>query len=141
MALRAAAGRHWDEALTPGGFPRRHWRELLVSLARMTPEQLSRRWQTGQHLIQTNGITYNVYGDPQGKERPWNLDLIPLVIAAKEWDHVERSIIQRATLLNAMLGDLYGPQKLIHERHLPPAAMLFANPHFLRPCCGIGVPN
>ena len=131
---------HWDEALTPGGFPRRHWRELLVSLARMTPEQLSRRWQTGQHLIQTNGITYNVYGDPQGKERPWNLDLIPLVIAAKEWDHVERSIIQRATLLNAMLGDLYGPQKLIHERHLPPA-MLFANPHFLRPCCGIKAPG
>lgn len=127
---------HWDEALTPAGFPRRHWRELLVSLGRMGPEQLTRRWRTGQHLIQANGVTYNVYGDPQGKERPWKLDLIPLVIASKEWEHVEKSVIQRATLLNAILADLYGPQRLIHQRQLP-AAMLFANPHFLRPCCGI----
>ncbi len=127
---------HWDEALTPAGFPRRHWRELLVALGRMGAEQLTRRWRTGQHLIQANGVTYNVYGDPQGKERPWKLDLIPLVIAAKEWEHVEQSIIQRATLLNAVLADLYGPQSLIHGRQLP-AEMLFANPHFLRPCYGI----
>ncbi len=131
---------HWDEALTPGGFPRRHWRELLVALGRMGAEQLTRRWRAGQHLIQANGITYNVYGDPQGKERPWKLDLIPLVIDAKEWEHVEQSIIQRATLLNAVLADLYGPQSLIHQRQLP-AAMLFANPHFLRPCCGIVPPG
>ncbi|HEV2199269.1 MAG TPA: circularly permuted type 2 ATP-grasp protein [Bryobacteraceae bacterium] len=127
---------HWDEVLTPAGFPRRHWRALLVALGRMGPEQLSRRWRAGQQLIQANGITYNVYGDPQGKERPWKLDLIPLVIDAAEWERLERAIIQRATLLNAMLADLYGPQNLIHQRHLP-AATLFANPHFLRPCCGI----
>jgi uncharacterized circularly permuted ATP-grasp superfamily protein/uncharacterized alpha-E superfamily protein len=131
---------HWDEALTPGGFPRRHWRDLLVALGRMGAEQLSRRWRTGQQLIQANGITYNVYGDPQGKERPWNLDLIPLVIDGREWNHIEQSMIQRATLLNAMIADVYGPQKLVHERQLP-AEMLFANPHFLRPCCGIAPPG
>ena len=53
---------------------------------------------------------------------------------------IERAIIQRATLLNTMLGDLYGPQKLIHDRHIP-AAMLFANPNFLRPCFGIKPPD
>ena len=131
---------HWDEALTPGGFPRRHWRDLLVALGRMGPEQLNRRWRAGQQLIQTNGITYNVYGDPQGKERPWNLDLIPLVIDGREWEHIEQSIIQRATLLNAMVADVYGPQSLIHKRQLP-AEMLYANPHFLRPCCGITPPS
>jgi len=131
---------HWDEALTPGGFPRRHWRDLLVALGRMGADQLARRWRNGQQLIQANGITYNVYGDPQGKERPWNLDLIPLVIDGREWDHIEQSIIQRATLLNAMIADVYGAQTLIHKRHLP-AEMLFANPHFLRPCCGITPPG
>ena len=131
---------HWDEALTPGGFPRRHWRELLVALGRMGAEQLTRRWRTGQHLIQANGVTYNVYGDPQGKERPWKLDLIPLVIDGKEWEHIEQSILQRATLLNAILADLYGPQSLIHQHRLP-AEMLFANPHFLRPCYGIVPPG
>jgi uncharacterized circularly permuted ATP-grasp superfamily protein/uncharacterized alpha-E superfamily protein len=126
---------HWDEALTTSGFPRRHWRTLLVSLGRMGSEQLNRRWRAGEQLIQANGVTYNVYGDPQGKERPWQMDPIPLAIDSGEWAHVESAISQRAHLLNAVLADLYGPQKLIHDRHLP-AELVFANPHFLRPCCG-----
>jgi uncharacterized circularly permuted ATP-grasp superfamily protein len=102
--------------------------------------QLSRHWRTGQHLIQANGVTYNVYGDPQGKERPWLMDPIPLLIDQGEWAHVERSIIQRATLLNRMLSDLYGEQKLIHSGKIP-SAMLFANPNFLRPCFGMKPPE
>jgi uncharacterized circularly permuted ATP-grasp superfamily protein/uncharacterized alpha-E superfamily protein len=131
---------HWDEALLRPGFPRRHWRKLAVALGRMGFQQLTRRWQAGQQLIQANGITYNVYGDPQGKERPWLLDPIPLVIDEQEWSHIERSITQRAMVLNAVLADLYGPQRLIHDRSLP-AAVLFANPHFLRPCFGIAPPG
>jgi uncharacterized circularly permuted ATP-grasp superfamily protein/uncharacterized alpha-E superfamily protein len=131
---------HWDEALLPSGFPRRHWRQLSVALGRMGFRQLSRHWRTGQQLIQTNGVTYNVYGDPQGKERPWLMDPIPLLIEQGEWAHIERSIIQRATLLNRMLSDLYGPRKLIHTGRIP-SAMLFANPNFLRPCFGMKPPG
>ena len=109
---------HWDEALWRKGFPRRHWRQLMVSLGRMGFDQLSRRWQAGQQLIQANGITYNVYGDPQGKERPWLMDPLPLVIDADEWEYIERSVTQRATLLNAVLGDLYGEQRLIQNREI-----------------------
>jgi uncharacterized circularly permuted ATP-grasp superfamily protein/uncharacterized alpha-E superfamily protein len=127
---------HWDEAFTPAGFPRRHWRSLFVSLGRMGPDQLSKRWRTGQQLIQANGVTYNVYGDPQGKERPWQMDPIPLVIDPMEWETVERAVIQRATLLNAITADLYGPQNLIRENRIP-AALLFGNPNFLRACHGI----
>jgi uncharacterized circularly permuted ATP-grasp superfamily protein/uncharacterized alpha-E superfamily protein len=131
---------HWDEALTEQGAPRRDWRKLTVSLARMGPQQFDRRWRTGQQLIQANGVTYNVYGDPQGKERPWPLDPIPFVIGEQEWASIERAIVQRATLLNAMLADVYGPQRLVKGRHIP-AALLYANPHFLRPCCGIEPPG
>ncbi|MEQ1884580.1 MAG: circularly permuted type 2 ATP-grasp protein [Bryobacteraceae bacterium] len=131
---------HWDEATWRAGFPRRHWRQLMVSLGRMGFDQLSRRWRTGQQLIQTNGITYNVYGDPQGKERPWLMDPIPLVMDENEWAGIERAITQRATLLNAILGDLYGPRNLIRQRSLP-AALLFANSNFLRACSGIVPPQ
>lgn len=131
---------HWDEALLESGYPRRPWRRISVALGRMGFRQLSSRWRTGQQLIQANGITYNVYGDPQGKERPWLMDPIPLVIGEDEWAHIERAIMQRATLLNNMLADLYGPRKLIHNRQIP-AAMLFANPNFLRPCSGIQPPG
>ncbi len=127
---------HWDEALRPSGFPRRQWRELEVAIGRMGPAALGRAWQNGQQLIQANGTSYNVGNDLQGSERRWPLDPIPLVIAESEWNQIERAVIQRASLLNAVLADVYGPQQLLHERRIPPA-LVFANPHFLRPCHGI----
>ena len=130
----------WDEAFRPSGFPRHAWRKLAVAIRHMGVTELTRRWETGRQLIEANGVTYNVYGDPQGKERPWILDPIPFVVDATEWAHIERSIAQRATLLNAMLADLYGPQRLIEERHLP-AGLLFSNPNFLRSCAGIKPPD
>ena len=125
----------WDEALLPSGFPRRQWRRLFVGVGRMGFRQLSRRWQTGQRLIQSEGVTYNL-GNPAGAEYPWPMDPIPLVIKAAEWPSIEQAVIQRATLFNAVLADLYGAQRLLHEGSLPPA-IVFANPHFLRPCFGI----
>jgi uncharacterized circularly permuted ATP-grasp superfamily protein/uncharacterized alpha-E superfamily protein len=98
--------------------------------------QLSRRWQTGQQLIQSQGITYNVGNLADGSEYSWPMDPIPLVIDAMEWATIEQAVIQRAMLFNAILVDLYGKQRLLHDGLLPPALVL-ANPHFVRPCFGI----
>jgi uncharacterized circularly permuted ATP-grasp superfamily protein/uncharacterized alpha-E superfamily protein len=68
------------------------------------------------------------------------MDPIPLVISELEWAGIEQAVGQRAKLLNAILADLYGPQKLLHDRRLPPA-LVYANPHFLRPCFGITPPG
>ena len=70
--------------------PRAHWRKLAVAIGRMGAGELGRRWQAGQHLIQAHGITYNVYGDAQGMERPWSLDPIPLIMDPHEWAGLER---------------------------------------------------
>ena len=131
---------HWDEALLPSGFPRRHWRKLYVEIGRMGFQHLSRRWESGQQLIQSQGVTYNVDNLPEGSEYHWPLDPIPLVIEAGEWALIERAVIQRATLFNAVLSDLYGNQRLLHDGLIPPA-LVFANPHFLRPCFGITPPG
>jgi uncharacterized circularly permuted ATP-grasp superfamily protein/uncharacterized alpha-E superfamily protein len=125
-----------DEALLPSGFPRRHWRKLFVEVGRLGFGRLSQRWQSGQQLIQSQGITYNAGSLSDVNERPWPMDPIPLIIDEREWAHIEKAVIQRATLLNALLADLYGPQRLLHERLLP-ATLIFGNPHFLRPCFGV----
>ena len=127
---------YWDEAVLPSGMPRRAWRKLAVSLRRMGAAELDRRWDAGRHLIETNGVTYNLYGDPAGRARPWSLDPIPLVIDAAEWSGIERAVAQRALLMNRILADLYGSQRLLHDRLLP-AGLVFSNPDFLRPCRGI----
>lgn len=99
-------------------------------------DQLSRRWRTGQQLIQSQGITYNVGNLADGSEYSWPMDPIPLVINPAEWAAIEQAVIQRAALFDAILADLYRQQRLIHERFLPPA-LVMANPHFLRACSGI----
>jgi uncharacterized circularly permuted ATP-grasp superfamily protein/uncharacterized alpha-E superfamily protein len=102
--------------------------------------QFDRYWQSGVQLIREASISNNVAGDSQGHERPLPLDPIPLVMAEDEWTQIEKAVAQRAALLNAMLADLYGKQRLMYEQHLPPA-LVFGNPQFLRPCFGFTPPD
>ena len=127
---------HWDEAIDPAGRPRPHWMRLAAALRRMGLREFSRRWEFGQQLIRANGVTYNVHSDPQGSARPWPMDLVPLAIDGHEWAQIERAVIQRATLLNAIVADLYGSHRLLRDGHVPPE-LVFDNPGFLRACHGI----
>lgn len=130
----------YDELLADEVHLRPHWRELAGALASIGHSGLARRWREGLRLIHENGITYNVYSDPQSTFRPWPLDPVPLVMDPGEWKKIEGAIAQRATLFNAILADLYGPQQLLREGMLPPD-LVFPNPAFLRSCCGIEPPG
>jgi uncharacterized circularly permuted ATP-grasp superfamily protein/uncharacterized alpha-E superfamily protein len=128
----------FDEMCGGGGVLRRHWSPYVGSLSALGAEELAQRWKTARQRIRENGVTYNVYGDPLGTDRPWSLDAIPLIIPRSEWEPLEAGLIQRARLLNSILVDLYGPQKLLRGNHIPPA-LVFANPAFWRPCHGVSV--
>ncbi len=130
----------YDEMLAGDGSVRPQWRTLLERLEEMGEAGFTRRWQEGRRLIHENGTTYNVYTDPQNTERPWPVDPIPLALDSAEWAQIESAIVQRATLLNAVLADLYGPQNLLRDGLLPPE-LVFPNPGFLRPCSQVPVPG
>jgi uncharacterized circularly permuted ATP-grasp superfamily protein/uncharacterized alpha-E superfamily protein len=126
----------YDELLASTGEPRAHWHALLErmrgdhsSVARDTVELVER-------LIAENGVTYNVYADPKGMDRPWTLDPLPVVLTPDEWQHIERGVAQRARLLNEVLSDLYGSQRMLSAGILPPE-LAFGHPNFLWPCRGI----
>jgi uncharacterized circularly permuted ATP-grasp superfamily protein/uncharacterized alpha-E superfamily protein len=129
------AGLH-DEMRAADGQARPHWNGFLKALTTLGLPELMRRWEEAKQLIHENGVTYNVYGDPRGMDRPWQLDPIPLVIPPDEGRRNEIGLVQRARLLEAILVDLYGPQELLREGLIPPE-LVFANPGFLRPCHGI----
>jgi uncharacterized circularly permuted ATP-grasp superfamily protein/uncharacterized alpha-E superfamily protein len=132
-------GAAYDELSADGVAPRPHWTHLMESLRAIGHEELGRRWARAERRIRENGITYNVYGDPLGASRDWKIDIVPLLIPADEWRHIEAAIIQRAQLLSRLLEDLYGEQELLAQNHFP-AALLYANPAFLRPLVGVRVP-
>src|SRR5688500_2350154 len=84
----------YDEMQGPDGRPRAHWAKLLESLDALGHAGLARRWDKARHLLHENGVSYNVYGDPHGMERPWNLSPIPVVISGQEWSHIEAGLAQ-----------------------------------------------
>ncbi len=127
----------YDELRDAGGALRAHWRPLMERLATGgMRESTHRSLQLTRRLIAANGVTYNVYADPHGADRPWTLDPLPLVLTAQEWALIEQGVAQRARLLNALLADLYGPQRLIAEGLVPPQ-IPFGHPNFLWPCHGV----
>src|SRR4051812_29224544 len=110
-AYRPAPGVYDECSHEPGAF-RPHWQPLLARLEKMGAEELGARWENGRRIIREHGVTYNVYGDSQGVDRPWELDPIPLLLPKGEWQAIEAGLIQRARLLNGILADLYGAQRL-----------------------------
>ena len=132
-------GAAYDELSADGVTPRPHWARIMKAFRAIGPEELGHRWERAERRIRENGITYNIYSDPLGANRPWQIDIVPFLIPADEWRFLEAGIIQRARLLSRILEDLYGPQELLANGHFP-ASLLFANPAFLRPLVGVPVP-
>ncbi|WP_459915477.1 circularly permuted type 2 ATP-grasp protein [Desulfocicer niacini] len=118
------------------GTPHPHWQGVFTYLNSLGSRELERRWQKARQIMHEHGVAYNVFNDDQGQERPWELDPIPLPIAAQAWPDLEKGVAQRTRLLAAIHADIYGSQTLIHQHHLPPE-LFFANPKFLRQCHGI----
>jgi uncharacterized circularly permuted ATP-grasp superfamily protein/uncharacterized alpha-E superfamily protein len=128
---RNASG--FDELISADGSIRPHYSKWFGALETFNAAEFSRRSDLAKMLIQEQGITYHVYSDPRGTERPWQLDVIPFVVPPEEWHTIDAGLVQRARLLNRILVDCYGPQDLIRSRWLSPA-LVFAQPDFLRPC-------
>jgi uncharacterized circularly permuted ATP-grasp superfamily protein/uncharacterized alpha-E superfamily protein len=129
-----------DEMIGPDGALRAHWQPGISMFNELGVADLERRWKHARRIIHENGVTHNVYGDPNGLDRPWNLDLIPLLIPSAEWQTVREGLIQRARLLDRLLADLYGPMETILSGLLP-AELVWANAGFLRACHGTKLPQ
>lgn len=130
----------YDELLDVDGKIRLQWRPLLARMASLGADGLDARAQLVADSILADGISYNVHAEGQEACRPWELDPLPLVIAPDEWQQLSSAVAQRATVLNALLADLYGPQHLLAEGLLPPA-LAFGQPGFKWPCVGIRPPG
>jgi uncharacterized circularly permuted ATP-grasp superfamily protein/uncharacterized alpha-E superfamily protein len=139
LDYEAFAG-YFDEMVAPDGRLRSHWQPLLGQIETLGLGGLSQRLENAKRLIRENGVTYNVYGDPQGMDRPWELDPLPLLIAPADAALIEAGLTQRAKLLDLVLADLYGPQSLLSGGFLPPQ-LLFGHPGFLRACHGLKLPQ
>lgn len=136
----AANPSRYDEMCAAPGLPRAHWRAMFDRLKAMSPRELNARINAAERHLRDSGVTYNVYDDPNGLDRQWEMDMLPLLIAPDEWRVIEAGIAQRARLFNAILADFYGPQRLLKEG-LVPASLVLGHSGFLRNAYGMKLPG
>jgi uncharacterized circularly permuted ATP-grasp superfamily protein/uncharacterized alpha-E superfamily protein len=122
----------FDELFAAPGEPRAPWSKMYAAISEASSGAIHEMRAAAEQQIRDSGVTYNVYADPKGQDRPWDLDVLPLMIDAQEWSEIEAGIAQRAQVLNALLGDLYGPQVLLREG-LIPSRLVHGHTGFLRP--------
>jgi uncharacterized circularly permuted ATP-grasp superfamily protein/uncharacterized alpha-E superfamily protein len=107
-----------------------HWNDILNGLENAGIKQLEQKQLEIDWRLEDNGVTYNIYNDPEGNNRRWNLDPIPLVLTSTEWEEISKGLKQRAKLLNLIFKDLYTEQRLIKEG-IVPAEIIFAHKSFI----------
>ncbi|HMP93742.1 MAG TPA: circularly permuted type 2 ATP-grasp protein, partial [Phnomibacter sp.] len=112
------------------------WQQLAANLQQIGSTELQGRKQDIERFLKENGVTYNIYNHAAGAQRLWELDPIPYVIEQQEWEVMTRGLQQRAQLLNLVLQDIYGPQRLLKEGMLP-TELVYRHQGFLRPCTAI----
>ena len=108
------------------------WLNFLEYLGPHGLEDLSRRNSELSRQIRENGVTYNVYADRNSPIRPWSVDVFPLIMSPQDWAKIERGVLQRVRLLEQMMVDVYGEQRLLREALLP-AALVQGHTGYLRP--------
>jgi uncharacterized circularly permuted ATP-grasp superfamily protein len=105
----------FDEFADQQGVPRAHYAGLAQTLRSIDIAEFRHRVDLVNSVLLQRGVTFTVYSDSRGTERILPFDLIPRIVPGNEWSLIKRGIAQRVMALNAFLGDIYGPQRILHE--------------------------
>ena len=117
--------------LAPDGEIRPHWRSFVDGFVAMGSAGRAAAGESTRRLLRESGIAFNVYADPDDRAHAWRLDLVPVLLPDAEWGKLAAGILQRARLIDAVLADLHGMQRLLQDGSLP-ASLLLGSPAFVR---------
>jgi uncharacterized circularly permuted ATP-grasp superfamily protein len=81
-----------------------------------------------------------VYGGDAGTERIFPFDIIPRIIPASEWRHIEAGLIQRIEALNCFIDDVYHHQYILRDGIVPSSKILGAK-SYRAVCQGLNPPR
>ena len=132
--------RFYDEMTPADGGVRPHYAQYAHWLAQQPPDTISAKREEAELIFRRVGITFAVYGDEAGTERLIPFDLIPRIIPAAEWKHLEAGLKQRVTALNRFLHDVYHDQEIL-KAGIVPQEQVFGNAQFRPEMMGIDLPH
>ncbi|CAO3352847.1 circularly permuted type 2 ATP-grasp protein [Azospirillum sp. A23] len=132
-------GLYFDELFGAMDLPAEHTALIRQRLAALDFDELRRRAQDAERELYNLGITFIVYSDKDAVDRILPFDVIPRVISAPEWKHLEAGVKQRVTALNLFLHDIYHDQKILKDGVIP-RDLVEGNHNFRPQMIGLDVP-
>lgn len=125
-----------DEMIDADGKLRPGWDKLMSAFDELGPTELAARFERADQYLRDAGVFYRKYDGAEGKERAWPLAHIPLLIDEDDWFSISSGLTQRAELLERIVSDIYGDNRLVQQGLLPPD-LVAQNSEFLRPLVGV----
>ena len=130
----------YDEMHDAAGAVRPHYKPVAEWLANTPAPRIAQKRDEAERAFHRLGITFAVTGEETGTERLIPFDLVPRIIAAPEWDVLERGLVQRVRALNAFLDDVYHDQKILDGGPVP-ADRILGNTQYRAEMRGVDVPG
>jgi uncharacterized circularly permuted ATP-grasp superfamily protein len=129
-------GKFFDEMISSPGYARKSSRRLAAYLSQLTHDELQEKKTAAELAIKTMGVSFTVYTDAGNIDREWPFDIIPRIIAAKEWDQTSAGLQQRLRAINLFINDVYNDQKIFKDKVVP-KELIFESTNFRKECLGI----
>jgi uncharacterized circularly permuted ATP-grasp superfamily protein len=142
-------GRQMGRSILDGYDPHGFYCEMLASqasaavrerLSRLSIDALKERAAAANAELYNLGITFTVYSDAKTIDRILPFDVLPRVLSAEEWRHLETGIVQRITAINLLLDDIYHDQRVLADGVVP-ADLILGNPNYRPEMRGVDLPH
>lgn len=130
--------RVWDEMFASGNI-RSSYGNFVSAIQNLSAGEMNHKDELAKKLFMSQGITFTVYSSGEGIEKIFPFDIIPRILEAAEWKHIEEGIKQRLKVLNIFLKDIYTQQFIIKDR-IVPARLVYSCPNFVRQMVNVDVP-
>lgn len=130
--------RVWDEMFAAGGI-RAGYQNFVSAIQNLSAGEMTHKDELAKKLFMSQGITFTVYSSGEGIEKIFPFDIIPRILEAAEWKHIEAGIKQRLKALNIFLKDIYNQQFIIKDG-IVPAKLIYSCPNFIRQMVNVNVP-
>lgn len=130
--------RVWDEMFAAGGV-RNSYQHFVSAIQNLSADEMTHKDELAKKLFMSQGITFTVYSSGEGIEKIFPFDIIPRILEAAEWKHIEAGIKQRLKALNIFLKDIYHQQFIIKDG-IVPAKLIYSCPNFVRQMVNVNVP-
>ncbi|HEV7782939.1 MAG TPA: circularly permuted type 2 ATP-grasp protein, partial [Chitinophagaceae bacterium] len=128
----------WDEMFAADGI-RSAYGKFVAAIQDLSADEMTHKDELAKKLFMSQGITFTVYSSGEGIEKIFPFDIIPRILEAAEWKHIEEGIKQRLKALNIFLKDIYHQQFIIKDG-IVPAKLIYSCPNYVRQMVNVSVP-